>query len=161
MGWPGLPLLRATNEGTRGCSRDFLFYRLRRAGKQGLLRTFSVYPAVQSFAPSTGGRRSLPGAAWRRGRAVPGPLVTSPGRSGSSSGRFHSSKRLRPFQGTSRDVQHHGWTVRTRNAASGGSFWQSSSYIQVDIWQGSSWRGLYRACPLAHSGPSFSIGVSQ
>ena len=35
--------------------------------------------------------------------------------------------------------------VRTWNAASGGGFWQSSSYIQVDIWQGSAWRGLCRA----------------
>ena len=101
--------------------------------------------AVQSFAPSACGRRSLPGAAWRRRRAGPGPLVTSPGRFRSSTGRIRASKRLRPFQGTSRDVQHHGWTVLTWNAASGGGFWQSSSYIQVDIWQGSTWRGLCRA----------------
>ena len=94
MRWPGLPLLQATNKGIQGGSRDFLYYRLRRAGKQGLSRTFSVYPAVQSFAPSAGGRRSLPGAARRRRRAVPGPLVTSPGRSQSSSGRFRASKRL-------------------------------------------------------------------
>ena len=40
------------------------------------------------------------GAAWRRRRAVPGSLVTSPGRSRSSSGRFRVSKRLRPFQGS-------------------------------------------------------------
>ena len=46
-------------------------------------------------------------------------------------------------------------------AASGGGFWQSSSYIQVDIWQGSAWRGLCRALPPAPSDPSFSIGVSQ
>ena len=85
-------------------------------------RTFYVYPAVQPFAPSAGDRRSLPGAAWRRGRAVPGPLMTSPGRSRSSAVRIRASKRLRLFQGTSRDVQHHGWTVRTWNAASGGGF---------------------------------------
>ena len=59
------PLMR----GCQGSSRDFLYYRLRRAGKQGLSRTFSVYPGVRSFTPSAGGRRSLPGAAWRRGRA--------------------------------------------------------------------------------------------
>ena len=145
MGWPGLPFLWATNEGNQGCSLDCLYCSLQRTGKRGLSRSFPVYPAVQSFAPSASSRRSLPGEAWRRGRVVPGLLVTLPGRSGSSSGRFCASKRLRLFQGTSRDVQHHRWTVRTWNAASSGGFWQSSSYIQVDIWLGSTWRSLCRA----------------
>ena len=115
------------------------------SGEAGFVQNFFRISVVQSFAPSAGGGRSLPEAAWRRRRAVPVPVVTLPGRSQSSSGRFRASKRLRPFQGTSRDVQHHRWTVHTWNAASSGGFWQGSSYIQVDIWQGSAWRGLCRA----------------
>ena len=115
------------------------------SGEAWFVQTFFRISVVQSFAPSAGDGRSLPGAAWRRRRAVPGPLVTSAGRSRPSSGRFCASKRLRPFQGTSRDVQHHRWTVRMWNATSSGGFWQGSSYIQVDIWQGSTWRGLCRA----------------
>ena len=141
---PGLPLLQIAESGGNGVCPEL----------------FSI-SAMQSVAPSAGGGRSLSGAAWRRRRAVSGPLMTSPGRSRSSSGRFRASERLRPFQGTSRDVQHHRWTVRMWNAASSGGFWQGSSYIQVDIWQGSSWRGLCRAWPRASSDPSFSIGVSQ
>ena len=113
--------------------------------KAGFVQTFFCIAEVQSFTPSAGGRRSLPGAAWRRRRAVPGPLVAPPGRSRSSPGRFHASKRLQPFQGTSSDVQYHRWTVCTWNAVSSGGFWQGSPYLQVDIWQGNEWRGLCRA----------------
>ena len=115
------------------------------SGEAGFVQNFSSLSVVKSFAPSAGNGRSFPGAVWQRRRAVPGPLVALPGRSRSSSGRFCASKRLRPFQVTPRDVQHHGWTVRTWNAASGGGFWQGSSYVQVDIRQGSVWRGLCRA----------------
>ena len=145
MWWPGLPLLTATNEGIQGGSRDFLYCRLRVAGSE-VCPDFSCLREVQSFAPSASGGRSLPGAAWQRRRAVPGPLVTPPGGSRSSSGLFWSSRRrLRPFQGTSRDVQYHRWTVCMWNAASSGGFWQGSPYLQVDIRQGSSWRDLCRA----------------
>ena len=120
--------------------------RLRVAGKWGLSRFFLLKREVQSFAPSARGGRSLPGAARQRRRAVPEPLVTPPERSRSSSGRFWSSRRrLRPFQGTSRDVQYYKWMVCMWNAASSGGFWQGSPYLQVDIRQGSSWRGLCRA----------------
>ena len=77
------------------------------SGEAGFIQNFFRISVVQSFAPSAGGGRSLPGAVWRRRRAVPGLLVASPGRSGSSSGRFRASKMLRSFQGTSRDAQHH------------------------------------------------------
>ena len=123
-----------------------LICRLRVTGKRGLIRLFLLKREVPSFTPLARGGRSLPGAAWRRRRVVPGPLVTPPGRSRSSSGRFWSSRRrLRPFQGTSRDVQYHRWTICMWNAASSSGFWQGSPYLQVVIWQGSSWRGLCRA----------------
>ena len=145
MRWPGFPLLRATNERVQGGSRDFLYLQTAESGGSGVCPVLFSIAGVQSFTPSTGGGRSLPGAVWQRRRAVPGPLVTSPGISQPSSGRFRVPERLRPFQGTSRDVQHHRWTVRTWNAVKSGGFWQGSPYLQVDIWQGSSWRGLCRA----------------
>ena len=128
-------IARPQNKGIQGCSREFLYCRLLGAGNQGCVKNFlSLSSRAVIRTIGAGGRRSLPGAAWRRGRAGPWPLVTSPGRSGSSAGWIRASFELRRLWNASRDVQHHRWTVHTWNAASCGGFRQGSSYIQVDIW---------------------------
>ena len=127
-------IARPQNKGIQGCSRDFLYCGLLGAGNQGFVKSFLSLSSVRLFAPSAGGRRSLPGEVWRRGRASPWSLVTSPGRSRSPAGWVRASLGLRRLWDASRDVQHHRWTVCTWNVASCGGFRQGSSYIQVNIW---------------------------
>ena len=65
-----------------------------KGGESGVRQELFEFIVVWSFAPSAGGRRLLPGAAWRRGRASPRSLVTSPGRSRSSAGWVRASLGL-------------------------------------------------------------------
>ena len=135
VGWPGLPLLMGHE--TRGSGEVvgiFFIADCRGRGIRISSRTFCVHMVLWLFTPSAGGRRSLLGAAWRRRRAGPWPLVTLPGRSGSSAWRIRVSTRLRRLWSAARDVQYYKRMFRTWNVASGGCFWQGGSYIQVDIW---------------------------